>query len=185
MQFRVPQNIDLEDKIVGPLTLIQFVYCIVGGLIVYILFQSLAGHTGVFLLLGIPVAAVTLAMAFLKIQDQPLSHFITAGIAYLTKPKIRYWRRLGYDPKIVNETVIVKQNTAPQPVRKNIEKSDLEQLAYTLDTKPINEHEEKYFGKITSGFEKVLQQHPQNNPQQIPQNQAPQTVNRSPITDNR
>lgn len=157
MQFKVPQNIDLEDRIVGPLTLVQLIYVVVGGLIIYILFQSLTAHIGIFLVLAIPIGAVTLGLAFLKIQDQPLSHFIRAGLYYLNHPKIRRWLRQGQIASIIHDAPVkTPQKTAP--IKKKIAKSDLEKLAYMLDTQPMARAEEKHFGQITAGFEKILKQ---------------------------
>lgn len=157
MQFKVPQNIDLEDKIVGPLTLIQFVYCLVGGLICYIIYQLFPSSLGLVLLIDIPIALVALALAFLKIQDQPLVHFILAGLQYYSRPKTRFWRRFYHQPIIFNAPMQAKVATVTMP-RKKVEKSDLEKLAYVLDTRPLQRSEEKNFGKITQNFEKILQQ---------------------------
>lgn len=133
MQFQVPQNIDLEDKIVGPLTLIQFLYLLSGGVICYLLFLTLKG-SAVFWVLGIPIALFALALAFLKIQDQPLSYFVKAGLIYLSRPKIRLWQRQGLAPQVILAPV---KKAAPKVIipKKKIEKSELEKLAYSLDTK--------------------------------------------------
>lgn len=156
MQFKVPQNIDLEDKIVGPLTLIQFVYVLVGGLICYIIFQLFTAHIGWVMLVDIPIAVVFLALAFLKIQDQPLSHFINAGIQYFSRPKTRFWLRQGVSPIIVNDIPVQIKKADVAISKKKIEKSDLEKLANVLDTKPLGENEQQNFGKITQNFEKML-----------------------------
>lgn len=132
MQFQVPQNIDIEDKIVGPLTLLQFLYLLIGGVIDYLLFLMLEGSF-VFWLLGLPIAIFALALAFLKIQDQPLSYFVKAGLIYLSRPKIRLWQRQGLAPKIILAPVKKAAKAAIIPKRK-IEKSELEKLAYMLDT---------------------------------------------------
>lgn len=156
MQFKVPQNIDLEDRIVGPLTLIQFVYCLVGGLICYIIYQLFPDKMFLVFLLDIPIALVAIALAFLKIQDQPLSHFIVAGLNYYNRPKIRFWNRFNKKISIISEAPqeAPKETTLPQ---KRIEKSNLEKLAYVLDTKPLEAHEQKNFGKITQNFEKIIE----------------------------
>jgi len=132
MQFKVPQNIDLEDKIVGPLTLIQFLYIISGGIIVYLLFLTL-GPTFFFWVLSVPVAAIAIAMAFLKIQDQPLSHFIKAGLMYLSRPKIRIWQRHGVNISAIKAAPVKKEGSTTLP-KKKIEKSELEKIAQVLDT---------------------------------------------------
>lgn len=157
MQFRVPQNIDMEDKIVGPLTIVQLVYLLAGGLIVYILFQLLGKHYFyVFLLFGIPVTLVTLAVTFLKIQDQPLSYFIRAGLTYFSRPKIRFWQRMHLIPIVKDDPNIAPKETVVTPV-KRIEKSNLEKLSYALDTQPITHEEKQFFGKITENAEKLIQ----------------------------
>lgn len=156
MQFKVPQNIDMEDKIVGPLTLIQFLYVLGGGMIIYILFQVLyTTSTVLFVILALPIALIALALAFLKIQDQPLSHFIVAGLQFWQKPKMRYWRNVGEAPPILKQAPKPKQTKAT-PVKKSVEKSNLEQLAYALDTKPMNQEEQKNFGKITKSFDQLF-----------------------------
>jgi len=165
MQFQVPQNIDMEDKIVGPLTLTQFLYLLGGGLIDYILFQSLGKNYFVlFIVIGAPIALLTLALTFLKIQDQPVSHFVTAGLAYLGRPKIRLWKReQSYTPILVNPPKIEKKDQVVET--KHIEKSQLEQLAYALDTSTIGPKEQAKqpkFGQITEAFEKLLKEQPTN-----------------------
>ncbi len=158
MQFKVPQNIDLEDKIVGPLTLIQFVYVLVGGLICYIIFQLLADYMVIVVIIDLPIALIALAMAFLKIQDQPLAHFIVAGIAYFQKPKIRFWRRQGQSPSVIYQAPVKSKSDLAPPPKKQIEKSDLEKLAHALDTRPMQESEQQNFGKITQNIEQVIRQ---------------------------
>jgi len=157
MQFKVPQNIDMEDKIVGPLTLVQFLYLLGGGLIVYILFQSLGSNMAVFVILALPIAIISVGMAFIKIQDQPLSHFIKAGIYYFTHPKIRFWKKEGVIKSIlISPPKSLKKEGFVPP--KQVEKSDLEKLAHVLDTGPLQAPEKKNFGSITSNFEKIIQQ---------------------------
>jgi len=134
VQFKVPQNIDLEDKIIGPLTLIQFVYLMIGGAIFYIMFK--AGNTALLVFVGIPAALIAVFLAFVKINDQPFSRFVVSLMSYMARPKQRVWHKeielegtpeLQHVPKVVNKT--------PKPVAKAVEKSDLEKLAQILDTK--------------------------------------------------
>lgn len=106
MQFKVPQNIDMEDRIIGPLTLTQFFYLLFGGLIIYILFTNLAPTSAfLFWILALPLGLFSFAMAFVKIQDQPFPAFIMAGIKFLTQPRSRIWQRdLPTDEKFQAET---------------------------------------------------------------------------------
>jgi len=160
MQFQVPQNIDMEDKLVGPLTLTQFLYLLGGGLLIYLLFHALArDYFGVFLLLAIPIGLIALALTFLKIQEQPLSHFVAAGIKYLGQPKVRLWQRRTYREPIL--TAPLKEEKKVAEPEKHVDKSALEQLAYKLDTaQPGKPEERKNFGRITEAFEKILKEQP-------------------------
>ncbi len=153
MQFKVPQNIDLEDKIVGPLTLIQFLYLLGGGILDYILLITL-GANFIFWILSIPITIFALSMSFLKIQDQPLAHFIVAGIYYLTHPRIRVWQRTD-QPEII-KAAPKKKKVEVMPEKRRIERSQLEQLAYVLDTQSPPPAEAKNFGKITEKFEEII-----------------------------
>lgn len=136
MQFQVPQNIDMEDKIIGPLTLIQFLYLLVGGIVDYLLFLAL-GSSVIFWIIGLPIAIFALSLAFLKIQDQPLSHFVKAGLVYLSRPKIRLWSRKGFVQPIVKEKPNKVKIAPPPPPKRRPEKSELEKLAQLLDTQKV------------------------------------------------
>jgi len=133
MQFKVPQNIDLEDKIVGPLTLLQFVYLMAGGLIIYIAMGII--HSGWFWLVAIPVGIFSLALAFLKIQDQPFMHFLASAALYFVRPRERAWKKEDvFERPHVFKKAVVKKDEKVGPKR-HIVKSELDKLAFVLDTK--------------------------------------------------
>jgi hypothetical protein len=132
VQFKVPQNIDMADRIVGPLTLIQFLYLMVGGIIIYFLLNTVAPINNVlFMAMSLPIGLASLALAFLKVQDQPLPRFVASFFVYVFKPKERVWVKdaspnsvmIVPDPPKANETVS----------HKSVRRSQLEQLAQTLD----------------------------------------------------
>ncbi len=136
MQFKVPQNIDMADRIVGPLTLVQFLYVLVGGIIVYFLLVTIAPISSLlFLATAGPVTLFTLALAFLKIQDQPFPRFVGAFFMFLRRPKVRVWYKDG----VSTELVITKDAPAEGSSgvqRKTVKRSELARLAQTLDTSP-------------------------------------------------
>lgn len=133
MQFKVPQNIDMADRVVGSLTLIQFLYVLIGGIIVYFLFSTIAPVSpALFIATAGPVALFSLAMAFLKIQDQPFPRFVVAFIFFLFRPKMRIWHKDGIDASlIITPDKIDKKETV---TRKTIKKSELDQLVTIVDT---------------------------------------------------
>lgn len=134
MQFKVPQNIDMEDKIIGPLTLIQFVYLMIGGAMFYITLKT--GNTALLIFVGIPIALVALFLAFIKIHDQPFSKFVVSLLSYIARPKQRVWHKeLELEGIPYAETKEPKNRETKVQPQKMVEKSDLEKLSQILDTK--------------------------------------------------
>jgi len=89
-QYKVPQNIDMQDKIFGPLTLFQFLYLLIGGMFSYALLKT---SIYLFIAFGIPVVVLALAFAFVKVQDQPFSKFLASLVHYLLTPKTWVWHK--------------------------------------------------------------------------------------------
>ncbi len=132
MQFKVPQNIDLADRVVGPLTLVQFLYLLSGGTAIYILFSVVAPvNIPLFFAISIPIGVFSFALAFLKIQDQPFGKFVVSFMAYLSRPKMRIWQKEGVDPEVIVADNRPKKNDRIAP--KAIKKSELEKLSQALD----------------------------------------------------
>lgn len=88
-QYKVPQNLDMQDRIVGPLTMYQFLYLVIGFMVVYAIFRS--GSIVLFIFIGLPVAIIALALAFIKINDQPFLKFLLSLLGFLVRPKISIW----------------------------------------------------------------------------------------------
>jgi len=133
VQFKVPQNIDMQDRIIGPLTLGQFMYLVFGGIILYILFSKLVplGLGIIFFILAVPIGLISFAMAFVKVNDRPFPQFVWAFIQYFSRPRQRIWQHLGQvkraEPKTVQSTV------SAQPPRKSLDAVKINELADILD----------------------------------------------------
>lgn len=91
MQFQVPQFIDIEDKIVGPLTLKQFLYLAGAGGVIFILFFIL--KFWLWLLISILFAAVGMASAFIRYNNQPLPKIAWFAFLYFWQPHLYLWQR--------------------------------------------------------------------------------------------
>jgi len=93
MQFKVPQNVQREDKIVGPLTLRQLIICGIGGGIAYVIYVSL-GKEYLWITWLPPVAIVsliTLLFAFVRPLDMNFSNFLSVYLQFILLPQKRYW----------------------------------------------------------------------------------------------
>lgn len=132
MQFKVPQNIDMQDRIIGPLTLSQFFYLLFGGLIIYILFSKLVltGFSFLFWILAIPIGVFSFCMAFIKIQDRPFPVFFMAMVKYVSQPRARVWQH--YTPVQPTQPIKVAKKVEKEP-KKALDPIRVNELADVLD----------------------------------------------------
>lgn len=91
MQFQVPQFIETEDRIIGPLTLKQFGFLVIGFGISLFLFYLL--NLILWIIITIAINAVTISMAFVKINGIPLPKIAMAAIGYFWGPKFYLWKK--------------------------------------------------------------------------------------------
>lgn len=97
MRFQVPQFIETETNIVGPFTLKQFLFLAIGAVLIFILQFVLSF---IYLIIaGLPIALLSLALAFYKIDGIPFPQYILMGFSYLTGSK-RYQFRKEEEPTI-------------------------------------------------------------------------------------
>ncbi len=91
MRFEVPQFIEIEDKIIGPLTWKQFVYLAGGAGILIVLYLTLPFTF--FVILALPLGAFSASLAFHKVNNRPFSIFLESFVNYFTKNKLYLWRK--------------------------------------------------------------------------------------------
>ncbi len=88
-QFTVPQFIDVEDKIFGPVTARQFVIMLVAGLILFVFYKI--ADTTLFIFALATIGGGALVLAFVKINGQSFHYFILNLIQTLRRPSRRIW----------------------------------------------------------------------------------------------
>ena len=97
MQFQIPQFIEVEDKIFGPLTFKQFIY-IAGGLgVSFVLYVYLPFFFAVLLI--IPVLGLAFALAFYKVHNRPFILLLEAAFRYALGSKLYIWKRETKKPE--------------------------------------------------------------------------------------
>jgi hypothetical protein len=101
-QFSVPQFIDIESKIVGPLTIRQFAIIAVPALLAFALFFVL----NIFFWVPIAVVLVSLAVsfAFVKIGGRPLYKIAVYALKFFWQPKLYLWK-----PAVVTEKIVIPE----------------------------------------------------------------------------
>jgi len=91
MRFQVPQFIETETKIVGPLTWKQFIWVALGVGLLLLLFRVLTGPVLVFI--SVIVIAVFGSLAFLRIEGLTLLEYLMKALGYALGPKKYLFRK--------------------------------------------------------------------------------------------
>lgn len=106
-QYKVPQDVEADDKLIGPFSFRQFVYLmIIGGLVAigFVLFQIFP----LLIIILIPPILLLGALALPLKKDQPMETYLSAVVSYYMKPHNRLW-----EPGEPESTIII---TAPKKV---------------------------------------------------------------------
>jgi len=135
MQFKVPQFLDIEDKIFGPFTFKEFVYLVGGAGLCYMLYKLLGLLWG-----SIPILVVgglSAALTFYHPNGKPFINMIEAGIKYAMQDKLYIWKR---HTNMVNEKLQKEIQATAELKKETMSKSGvklsgskLRDLAWSLD----------------------------------------------------
>jgi len=131
-QYQVPQFIEVEDKIFGPLTLKQFVYLAGGGGLCLLFFTLLPLYLTV--VLAIPVMAFSAGLAFFEINGRPLIHAVEHAFGYVFGTKLYLWQQRQAKPQEAAATT--KPANLPVP---KLSESKLKDLSWSLNIKDRNQ----------------------------------------------
>lgn len=133
--YKLIQDIEAEDHILGPLSLRQFIFALIAAFLLYICFISVAKHVPFLLTFFLPPALFCIFFAFPWGRDQPTETWALAKLHFLFGPRKRVWNQSG-----IKELVTI---TAPKKVEKVLTdnlsqtevKSRLQALANTIDSR--------------------------------------------------
>jgi hypothetical protein len=132
-KFIVPQFIDNEDKILGPITVRQFLILLGAALILFIEFKLLA--TVYFVLSGLVTAGIAGTFAFVKINGQPFHLFFLNALQTTIRPGLRVWNKTLNDGEL---RMLMRQATPPPvevvPDRRRPTSSHLRDLTLVVNT---------------------------------------------------
>lgn len=116
MQFHIPQYIELEDKLFGPLTLKQAIYVAGGGGGIYLVFR-LIPYTMISVPIMVALGVLTWALAFYPKEKlgRPFIEILEAGFNYMIKEKLYTWKKTTKEAKIGGEEEFVsfQQKSTP------------------------------------------------------------------------
>ncbi len=136
MQFRVPQFIDIEDKVFGPLTLKQFGYIVGAGGISFLLWTIIPIKI-IAIILIIPIAGLFLALAFAKYNNRSFADLLESAFSYYTGAKIYTWKQ----PELKQEETSVDQvvaNTQKEIIIAKTNRDKIHDISLGLDVLDTN-----------------------------------------------
>lgn len=127
-QFHVPQFIEVESKIFGPLTFKQFAYLLGGAGLIFIFYSLLPFW--LVIIFGIPAAGLSISLAFLRIHGRPFIQVVEKAIRHFSGNKLYIWRKPSAGAKQKKEPAAAPSLPVPK-----LTESKLQDLAWSLDVK--------------------------------------------------
>lgn len=132
-RFTVPQFIEVEDKIIGPITVRQFIIILVDGIFLAVVYK-LADLT-LFILMLVLFGGFGMVLAFVKINGQTFHYFLLNVFETLKKPAVRIWQK-KYSDNELRYLIKEEKITPPPPILYKEARlvSHLSELALVVDT---------------------------------------------------
>jgi len=116
-EFQVPQFIEEETKIIGPLTLRQFFIFMGAGIVSFVFFFIF--QTWLWALLTFFLAIVVIGLSFGKVHGRPASDIAVHALKFFWQPRLYLWKK---QPLKAEELYTKKEKpsapSAEQPVKK-------------------------------------------------------------------
>ncbi|HVW82975.1 MAG TPA: PrgI family protein [Candidatus Paceibacterota bacterium] len=131
MEYQVPQFIEVEDRVVGPLTIKQFIYLAGGaGLCAIFLFYLPLLFA---LLFAIPAGGLAVALAFYRVNGKPFIDVMESAFGYYTGAKLFLWK---HEDAPAKSSAAALASESPAPLSKaapRLSRGKLSELAWSLD----------------------------------------------------
>lgn len=131
--YKVPQDVEAEDKLLGPLTFKQFIFFLVAagaGLVAWLMFQI---HP-LLVVVPLPIILIFGGLAIFRREDQPMERYLLSFFNFLLRPRERVWNTEGY-----YEHLLITKQKKPEPPKLKQDvgqvQGQLEKLAQTVDTR--------------------------------------------------
>lgn len=132
--YKVPQDVEAEDKLLGPFSLKQFIFILMffgTGWVAFLLAQ-----------IALPIALVTLpfliafgTLGFVQRKDQPVEVYLSALIRFYMKPHRRVWDQEGYDQRVVITAPKVIEVQRARDISQTEVSTQLNSLARLMDSR--------------------------------------------------
>jgi len=118
VQFQVPQFIETESKIVGPFTLRQFIYVVIGGGLCFLVLYIFNFFFAV-IFIGI-IGTATATLAFIKVNGRPIASILTSAISYYWNPRLYLWQKQTLKQTEPSIKIPPTQHVDPSAIRQKL-----------------------------------------------------------------
>ena len=98
---KVPQDVETEDKIIGFLSLKQFIFVVVGIGFGWLTFFFATRVNVILALIWVPFTVVPLVLGLYQRKDQPVEVFLASALRFYFKPRKRKWDQEGYEERVL------------------------------------------------------------------------------------
>ena len=138
-QIQVPQFIDVEDKIFGPLTLKQFLYFVGAGVISFFLYhlfvRILKLPFGFFMIFGAAFLGLAAALAFIRINERPFIYVLKSALRFYSGSQLYLWKQEKRTAAPAAQEKKLSPDVAALVKDPKFSQSRLKELAWSLDIK--------------------------------------------------
>lgn len=129
-QLVVPQFIDVENKIIGPITVRQFVTFLGGFGIMFVEFKIF--QFWIAAVLGVITFGITGLFAFAKINGKPFHYFLLTLLQTLQRPTLQVWNKAYLQQKVKKEEKKIVEEIIPP--KQALSASRLSEISLLVDT---------------------------------------------------
>lgn len=134
-EYKVIQDVEAEDKLVGPLSLRQFIYAGIAATCCYLTFLSFSKNVPFLSVMFVPIALFTGFFAFPWGKDQPTEVWAIAKIRFMLKPRKRIWDQSGAKELVTINVPKQVVRVLTNGLNQSEVQSRLEALASTIDSR--------------------------------------------------
>lgn len=140
-QFTVPQFIDVEDKIIGPITTRQFIIMLVGIIFTAIFYKIF--DFSLFLLIAVLTFTISVIFAFVKVNSRPFHFFVLNLVQTFRRANLRIWINSSEVIVEVEDVAELNKREAPIATAQPLVRSRLDELSLIVDTQGAYKGEKK------------------------------------------
>lgn len=141
MQFPVPQYTDVEDRIIGPVTVKQFFILLAAALVIFFSYSLTKDYyvTGAaVVIVGIPAVLV----AFMPFNGRPMYASAISFLNFLTRPRLYIFRKQALQQAKIVQVSDLKTSEEDKPSQNSEDaRNKLKKIQYQLEQRAKQEEE--------------------------------------------